>query len=163
MKIRFKRTRVFALAAVAALAIGATACGGDDDDSAGAGSGATTAGSGAESAASAGGDVSLVAYSTPQAAYASIIEAFKNTDAGKDVDVSESYGASGDQSRAVEAGQPADYVGFSLEPDINRLVKAGLVAENWNDDATKGMVTNSVVVFMVRKGNPKHIQSWEDL
>jgi sulfate/thiosulfate transport system substrate-binding protein len=194
MKIRFKGTRVLALAAVAALAIGATACG-DDDDSGGAGSGPTTAagsgttaagsettvGSGTTAAgsestagssasgstvpaeASAGGDVSLVAYSTPQAAYASIIEAFKNTDAGKDVDVSESYGASGDQSRAVEAGQPADYVGFSLEPDISRLVKAGLVAEDWNDNATNGMVTNSVVVFMVRKGNPKNIQTWDDL
>jgi sulfate/thiosulfate-binding protein len=164
--IRFKptpRPRVLALAAVAALAIGATACGGDDDSGGGAGSDATTAGSGAGSASSAGGDVALVAYSTPQAAYGSIIEAFKGTDAGKDVHVSESYGASGDQSRAVEAGQPADYVGFSLEPDITRLVKAGLVAEDWNDTPTKGMVTNSVVVFMVRKGNPKNIKSWDDL
>jgi sulfate/thiosulfate transport system substrate-binding protein len=170
MVIRFKGSRVLALAAVAALAIGATACGDDDDDG---GAGATTAGSGtagssatggsAPAEASAGGDVSLVAYSTPQAAYASIIEAFNGTDAGTDVHVSESYGASGDQSRAVEAGQPADYVGFSLEPDITRLVKAGLVAEDWADTPTKGMVTNSVVVFMVRKGNPKNIQTWEDL
>jgi sulfate transport system substrate-binding protein len=149
MKIRFSQTRLFAAAAVAALAVATTACGGDDD--------------GGDAEAGTGGDVSLVAYSTPQAAYASIIEAFKNSDAGKDVDVSESYGASGDQSRAVEAGQPADYVGFSLEPDIERLVKAGLVADDWNDNPTKGMVTNSVVVFIVRKGNPKNIQSWEDL
>jgi sulfate/thiosulfate-binding protein len=169
MVIRFKgtpRARVIGLAAVAALAIGATACGGDDDDDGGgAGSAATTvgSGSGSGSGSSAGGDVSLVAYSTPQAAYASIIEAFNATDAGKDVHVSESYGASGDQSRAVEAGQPADYVGFSLEPDVNRLVKAGLVAEDWNDNPTKGMVTESVVVFFVRKGNPKNIQSWDDL
>jgi sulfate transport system substrate-binding protein len=104
-----------------------------------------------------------VAYSTPQEAYAAIIKAFNDTDAGKGVKVSESYGASGDQSRAVDAGQPADYVGFSLEPDISRLTKSGVVAEDWNTNASKGMVTDSVVVFIVRKGNPENIQTWDDL
>jgi sulfate/thiosulfate transport system substrate-binding protein len=169
MVIKFKRSRVLALAAAAVLAVTATACGGgDDDDGTGASAGGTAAGSTAPGSsaggeASAGGDVALVAYSTPQEAYAAIIEAFNETDAGTDVSVSESYGGSGDQSRAVEAGQPADYVGFSLEPDINRLVKAGLVAEDWNDTPTNGMVTDSVVVLVVRKGNPKNIQDWDDL
>ena len=109
------------------------------------------------------GSINLVAYSTPQAAYQDIEKAFKATDQGKDVTFSESYGASGDQSRAVAAGQPADLVAFSLEPDITRLVKANMVAADWNKNIYKGMVTKSVVVLAVRKGNPKHITGWDDL
>ena len=83
--------------------------------------------------------------------------------AGKDVTFKQSYGASGDQSRAVEAGLPADVVTFSLEPDVDRLVKAGLVAPTGPNTPTKGFVTNSVVAFVVRKGNPKNIKTWDDL
>jgi sulfate/thiosulfate-binding protein len=107
--------------------------------------------------------LSLVAYSTPQAAYAKIIPAFQKTAAGKGVTFSQSYGASGDQSRAVESGQKADVVAFSLEPDVTRLIKAKIVAANWNADSYKGMVTDSVVVIVTRKGNPKHIKTWTDL
>jgi len=134
-----------------ALSLVLAACGGDDDSTSGA------------SGSSGGGSVSLVAYSTPQEAYQAIEGAFNDTDAGKGVKFKESYGASGDQSRAVESGQPADYVGFSLAPDMKRLVDAGLVDANWADTPTKGMVTNSVVVLVVRKGNPKHIEKWDDL
>ena len=52
---------------------------------------------------------------------------------------------------------------FSLEPDVTRLVKAGLVSSDWNQNATHGFVTNSVAVIIVRKGNPKHITNWSDL
>jgi len=123
-------------------------------------------GCGTSSAASGGaGNVklSLVAYSTPQAAYAKIIPAFQNTAAGKGVTFTQSYGSSGDQSRAVAAGQKADVVAFSLEPDVTRLVKANLVAKDWNAGAQKGMVTDSVVVIVTRKGNPRHIKDWPDL
>jgi sulfate/thiosulfate transport system substrate-binding protein len=113
--------------------------------------------------AGAGGTINLVAYSTPQAAYTQLEAAFQKTPAGQGVHFKQSYGASGDQSRAVAAGQPADFVNFSLEPDVTRLVKAGLVASSWNANQYKGFITNSVVVFIVRKGNPKHIQSWDDL
>jgi len=88
---------------------------------------------------------------------------FKDTSDGKDVDFSNSFGSSGDQSRAVEAGQPADVVEFSLEPDMTRLVDAGLVGSDWNQNQYKGIVTNSVVTLMVRPGNPKNIQSFDDL
>ena len=111
----------------------------------------------------AGGDLNLVAYSTPQAAYEPIEAAFNKTPAGKDVKFTQSYGASGDQSRAVDGGQPADYVDFSLEPDMTRLVKSGKVAADWNTNQYKGIVTDSVVVFVVRKGNPKNIKTWDDL
>jgi sulfate/thiosulfate-binding protein len=107
--------------------------------------------------------LALVAYSTPQEAYEQIIKAFQDTDAGKNIEFTTSFGGSGDQSRAVEAGQPADVVAFSLAPDITRLVKAKIVADDWNSDEHKGMVTDSVVVIATREGNPKHLTDWTDL
>lgn len=107
--------------------------------------------------------ISLVAYSTPQVVYDEIIPAFQQTDAGKGLSVKTSFGASGEQSRAVAAGLRADVVTFSIEPDIIRLVKAGLVPDGWKAGANKGVVTTSLVTFIVRKGNPKGIRSWQDL
>jgi sulfate/thiosulfate-binding protein len=114
-------------------------------------------------AATKGGSVALVAYSTPNVAYGQIIPAFQKTSAGKGVSFTQSYGASGDQAQAVLNGLHADVVAFSLEPDMTRLVKARLVSRNWKANATKGIVTRSVVVFVLRNGNPKHIRDWEDL
>lgn len=107
--------------------------------------------------------LTLVAYSTPAEAYARLIPAFQKTPQGQGVSFQTSYGASGEQSRAVLAGLPADIVAFSLEPDITRLVNAGLVDTRWNANVYKGMVTDSVVVLVVRPGNPKHISGWADL
>jgi len=119
---------------------------------------------GGESASGGGGStLSLVAYSTPREAYEEIVPAFQETAAGSGIDLDQSYAASGEQSRAVEAGLAADVVAFSLEPDITRLVEAGMIEEGWNEDAYGGMVTDSVVVFVVREGNPENIQSWDDL
>jgi sulfate transport system substrate-binding protein len=109
-----------------------------------------------------GQKVSIVAYSVPKPAYDSLQTAFAATDKGKGVTFDASYGASGDQSRAVANGQKADYVSFSIEPDMTRLVP-DLVGEDWNTSATKGVISDSVVVFAVRKGNPKGIKSWDDL
>src|SRR5919202_3391030 len=102
--------------------------------------------------------VDLVAYSTPRDAFAKIIPAFQATAAGKDVSFSQSYGASGEQARAVAAGLPADVLDLSLQPDMTGLVKAGVVPYSWNHNAYHGFVTNSVVVFVLRDGNPKHIR-----
>jgi sulfate/thiosulfate-binding protein len=110
-----------------------------------------------------GGRLTLVAYSTPEEAYKELIPAFNETPEGRGVSFDQSYASSGEQSRAVEGGLPADVVEFSLEPDVTRLVEAGLVDQDWNTNEHKGMVTDSVVVFIVRKGNPKDIQSWDDL
>jgi sulfate/thiosulfate transport system substrate-binding protein len=107
--------------------------------------------------------LSLVAYSTPKDAYGKIIPAFQATAAGKNVSFNQSYGASGDQARAVAAGLSADIVALSLAPDVTTLVKKGIVPSNWNRNAHHGMVTDSVVVFVVRDGNPKHIHTWADL
>jgi sulfate/thiosulfate transport system substrate-binding protein len=114
--------------------------------------------------ASGAGSIDLVAYSTPQQVYEDRLEpAFQATEQGNGVDFSNSFGSSGDQSRAVEAGQPADVVEFSLEPDMTRLVDAGIVSRDWNQNDHAGIVTDSVVTLMVRPGNPKNIQSFDDL
>ena len=108
-------------------------------------------------------ELALVSYSTPQAAFKSLIAAFQKTTAGKNITFTQSFGASGDQSRAVTAGQKADVVEFSLEPDITRLVQAGIVDASWNQNQYKGFVTNSVVVIGTRQGNPKKLKDWKDL
>jgi sulfate transport system substrate-binding protein len=110
-----------------------------------------------------GGTIRLVAYSTPREAYDKVIDDFKDAAAGRDTSFEQSYGASGEQARAVINGLRADVVAFSLEPDMTSLVKAKLVAPTWKKNRYDGMVTRSVVVFAVRKGNPKKIRTWADL
>jgi sulfate transport system substrate-binding protein len=107
--------------------------------------------------------LSLVGFAVPQAGNNAAQAKFAETPQGKGVTWQESYGASGDQSRAVVAGLEADYVHFSVEGDVTRLVKEGLVAEDWNAGPNAGIVTQSVVVIAVRPGNPKNIQGWDDI
>ncbi len=126
-------------------------------------------GGGASDVAGSGGDskadttLTLVAYAVPEPGWSKIIPAFADTPEGKGVAVTTSYGASGDQSRGVVDGKPADIVNFSVEPDVTRLVKAGKVSPEWNTDVTKGIPFGSVVTLVVRKGNPKNIKDWDDL
>ena len=151
-----KRLRTYALGAVSILgAAGAiAACGGSSD----------TANSSATGSSSKGGtQLNLVAYSTPKKAYDKLTAAFEQTPQGKGVSFSESFGPSGAQSRAVDSGQPADVVAFSTEPDISRLVKDGIVSSSWDTVGRNGVPSDSVVVLVVRKGNPKHITGWDDL
>jgi sulfate/thiosulfate transport system substrate-binding protein len=140
------------IAAAAAVAI--AGCGGSSDAT-------TSSGSSANSKATT--QLNLVAYSTPKDAYDALTAAFQKTPAGEGVGFGESFGSSGSQSRAVDAGQPADIVAFSTTPDMTRLVDDGIVSSDWDDNPYKGMSSNSVVVFVVRKGNPKHITTWSDL
>jgi sulfate/thiosulfate-binding protein len=123
-------------------------------------SNSSDSGSGSDSS---GGEINVVGYSVLEQANSEVISAFNDTDAGKGVDIKGSYGASGDQSRAVVAGQKADEVHLSLEPDVTRLVDEGIVADDWKDNATDGICTSSVVVMVVQKGNPKGIKTWADL
>ncbi|MCB0860115.1 MAG: extracellular solute-binding protein [Solirubrobacterales bacterium] len=126
--------------------------------------GAIVAGCGSDASGESGGKVQLVAYSTPQTAYEEGLEpAFNQTTEGEDIDFSNSFGASGDQSRAVEAGQPAGYVNFALETDVTRLVDAGLVSKDWQKNRYKGIVTNSVVSIVTRPGNPEGVKSFQDI
>jgi sulfate/thiosulfate transport system substrate-binding protein len=152
MRMVIVKLKIRAFTAVASLVLAGpvlAACAGTASSSSGGSGGAVT--------------LSLVAYSTPQAAYQKLIAAFQKTDAGKNVKFTQSYGASGDQSRAVAAGLKADLVALSLEPDVTRLVTAGLVDPGWNSDQYKGMITDSVAVIGTRKGNPKGLKTWDDL
>ncbi|GFG63832.1 sulfate ABC transporter substrate-binding protein [Mycobacterium kubicae] len=107
--------------------------------------------------------ITLVAYSVPEPGWSKVIPAFNASEEGRGVQVITSYGASGDQSRGVVAGKPADVVNFSVQPDITRLVKAGKVSADWNAQGSKGIPFGSVVTLVVRKGNPKNIRDWDDL
>lgn len=108
-------------------------------------------------------DLTLVGYSVAREVYSDLIPAFNATSVGKEATFKQSYGASGEQSRAVADGLDADIVAFSFEPDITRLVDAGLVDTDWNAGPEKGMVSDSVVVLIVRAGNPEGITGWDDL
>lgn len=107
--------------------------------------------------------LSLVGYAVPREALGAVIKAWQQTPDGKNVSFTQSYGASGDQARAVAAGLRTDIVQLSTGLDIELLVKAGLVDANWDRQSFKGIATNSIVVFAVRDGNPKKIKSWNDL
>lgn len=138
-------------AALAAALVGATAlsaCSADADP--GDGDGGTS--------------LSVVGFSVMESPNDAAFKAFEQTDAGTDVTFDgPAYGASGDMSRGVVDGQDADLVHFSLEPDMTRLVDAGIVADDWKDNDTNGICTQSVVVMVVPRGNPKNIDSWDDL
>jgi sulfate transport system substrate-binding protein len=140
---------------IAVLAVG---CGGGDSSSSSS-AGSDTGGS------SAGGTLDVVGYSTPEYVYTEFMEpAFEKTPEGAGVSFSNSFGASGDQSRAVVAGQPASVVHFAQAGDMERLVEeGGLVAKNWADNKYKGIAQNSVVVISVRSGNPEGIKSLDDV
>jgi sulfate transport system substrate-binding protein len=135
------RTFTVAVAATVAAAIGLSACSGS--------SGAKT--------------IDLVAYSVPKPAYDALGAAFAKTAAGKGVTFRSSYGPSGTQAANVIAGQKADYVAFSTGADMSKVADAGKVAANWDSGPTKGLVSDSVVVITVRKGNPLGIHGWADL
>jgi sulfate transport system substrate-binding protein len=114
---------------------------------------------------SSGGKLDVVGYSTPESVYQESLEpAFEKTSAGTDVSFSNSFGASGDQSRAVVAGQPASVVHFAQAGDMERLVEeGGLVAGSWDKQPYGGIAQDSVVVISVRKGNPEGIQTLDDV
>jgi sulfate/thiosulfate-binding protein len=107
--------------------------------------------------------LSLVAYSIPTAVFPKLTAAYQATPAGNGIKFSSSFAASEVQSKAVAAGLPADVVNFSISTDVDRLVSAGLVDKTWGSGQYKGIVSKSVVVFVLRNGNPKHIRTWDDL
>src|SRR5215213_4802315 len=139
--------RLFGVPALlVALLVVATGCGGASDE--------PTSSGQSSGSADGGQTISLVAYSTPEVVYDEVIADFAKTPDGKGVQFKESYGGSGEQSRAVAAGLKADVVAFSLAPDVTRLVDEGLVAADWDTRHGDGLVSTSLVSFIVRKGNP---------
>ncbi|GAB18665.1 sulfate ABC transporter substrate binding protein [Gordonia effusa NBRC 100432] len=146
--------RAVSLLCVAVLGVGViSACGGGSTDE-----------PGGVDISSGSRHLNLVAYAVPKPGFDVIIPAFRKTETGRDIGFSQSYGASGDQSRKVARRVPADVVNFSVEPDITRLVKEGVVDENWKKQAPNNSTPfGSVVALVVREGNPKNIHTWDDL
>lgn len=111
--------------------------------------------------------LALGAYTTPREAYGkTILPEFRSAyekDHGAKLGVRESFLASGAQARAIIAGFEADVAALSLEPDLEKLRKAGLIAHDWKAGPHAGIVTRSAVVIGVREGNPKQIKTWQDL
>lgn len=105
----------------------------------------------------------LVGFSVPKEADSNLEKSFAATPAGAGVRWEDSFGASGDQSRAVANGLNADLVHFSVAGDVTRLVQAGLVAADWDAGPTHGILSTSEVVIVVPKGNPQRITGWSDL
>jgi sulfate/thiosulfate-binding protein len=143
LPIRHRRAAV-ALAVTAAASLALSAC---------------------SSSSSGGGsskNITLVGFSTPKPAYDALAAAFAKTSAGKGVSFSSTYGPSGTESKAVLAGQKADYVALSTGSDMTALVPSK-VDSGWDSTATKGFGAQSVVVIVVRKGNPLGITGWDDL
>lgn len=109
----------------------------------------------------------LGAYTTPREAYGkAIILAFQKywkEKTGQDVEIQESYQASGAQARAIASGFEADIAALSLEGDIDKIAEAGLITHDWKANANHGIVSTSIVVLAVRPGNPKQIRDWTDL
>lgn len=146
--------RLYRLLALGALMLGLVACGpgGSSIASPGAGSGSVT--------------LILGAYTTPREAYAEIIPLFRQywkRKTGQEVQFQESYLGSGAQSRAIVEGFEADIAALSLEADIARIQEAGLITHDWRSKPHRGMVTTSIAVLVVRKGNPRAIHDWGDL
>jgi sulfate transport system substrate-binding protein len=121
------------------------------------------AGCGSSTGGSSAKHVSIAGFSVLATANKQVISDFQKTSAGKGVSFTQSYGASGDESRSVAAGLKVDEVHLSLQPDVDALVKAGVVASSWDQNADKGVITQSIAVIVVRKGNPLHITGWNDL
>lgn len=83
---------------------------------------------------------------------------------GQDVSIVQSHGGSGKQGRSVIEGNKADVVTLALAYDISAIEKAGLIESGWQSefDSNSSPYT-STIVFLVRKGNPKNINDWDDL
>src|ERR1035437_8509691 len=127
-------------------------------------------------------NVNVVGYSVVGPAYKALEAAFQATPAGQNVTFTNSFGASDTETNNVANGLSADIVNLSYQPNIATLVGASKVPANWAKQeltighvnpalkgkkqqtvySTPGIVTDSVVVFVVRPKNPLNIVSWSD-
>jgi len=148
-----RAARAATVVVACSVTVGVTACGGGSTDE-----------PGGQNISSGNRHINLVAYAVPKPGFDQVIPAFRATPQGDGIGFSQSYGASGDQSRKVARRVPADVVNFSVEPDITRLVKEGIIDVDWKSRAPNNSTPfGSVVVLVVRKGNPKNVRDWDDL
>jgi sulfate transport system substrate-binding protein len=157
-KILWKK-KTLALAATAVLTLGAlTGCGGSSD------SGDSASGGSSKDEVV---EITNVSYDPTRelyAAYNEIFESYWKDKTGQDVIVTQSHGGSGKQALEVANGLEADVVTLALEGDVDVVADAGLIEDGYTSefDLDSSPYT-STIVFLVRKGNPKNIQDWDDL
>src|ERR1700757_5034784 len=114
-------------------------------------------------------DVSLlnVSYDPTRELYVDFNKAFAaaySKETGKSVEIKQSHGGSGSQARAVIDGLKADIVTLALAYDIDAIATKGLLAKDWQTRLPQNSSPyTSTIVFLVRKGNPKAINDWDDL
>lgn len=109
--------------------------------------------------------LTFAAFAVAREVYSDLIEAFKakwQAETGQTLIVQESYQGSGALSRAIAGGFNVDVTALQQDPEIDRLVDAGLITHDWRE-VYGGYASTSVVVFAVRPGNPENIQDWADL
>lgn len=97
-------------------------------------------------------------------AYNALFVEHWHEETGKCLEVIQSHGGSGAQALAVSQGLPADVVTLALEADVQAIADAGLIDDGWIDEfPNDSSPYTSTIVFLVRRGNPKQIQDWDDL
>ncbi len=112
-------------------------------------------------------ELTLVGYAVPKAAHDAIIPKFQEkwkAEKGQNVTFKQSYGGSGSQTRAIIDGLEADVVHLAIGADVNKLVKAGFVSDDWTKRVpNNGIVGETVAAIITREGNPKNIKTFADL
>lgn len=144
------------------LTLSIAACGGNTSSP----SGSTSSSS--SSSSSKDIELTLVGYAVPKAAHDAVIpkfvEQWKKDHGGQKITFKQSYGGSGTQTRAVIDGLEADVVHLAIGADMNKLVKAGLIKEDWTTRTpNNGIVGETVAAIITREGNPKGIKTFADL
>ena len=129
--------------------------------------GCGTSGEAAKSSGTQEAKLANVSYDPTRELYAAYNQMFAEhykAETGIDVEVSQSHGGSGAQARSVIAGADADVVTLAVAHDITRIEDAGMIDPGWEDEfAQNSSPYTSTIVFLVRKGNPKDINDWDDI
>jgi sulfate transport system substrate-binding protein len=110
-----------------------------------------------------GARLTLVGSSDDKAVLSTLARGFHASASGRHVSFSQSYGSSRSLSTSLANGRHADLVSLSTPQDVAALADAGVVAPGWDAGAHHGVVADSVIVFVVRKGNPVALHTWRDL
>ncbi len=174
MRQKARLGKVILVGALAgALTFGLAACNSSSessDSSSGSGSSESTdTASSSDSSNSPGESVTItnVSYDPTREFYVAYNELFQNyykEEAGVDVEVVQSHGGSGSQARSVIEGNEADVVTLALAHDITLIEEAGMIEPDWIDEfPDNSSPYTSTIVFLVREGNEKDIQDWDDL
>ncbi len=144
-----KRVIAWILGTAMAASVVLTGCGGSSENS------------------SAGLELLNVSYDPTREFYAKYNEMFLEHwkgEGGEDVTITQSHGGSGSQARSVIEGNEADVVTLALAHDVTAIEEAGLIDSGWLDEFDRDSSPyTSTIVFLVRKGNEKNIQDWDDL